>query len=40
MVVLTWRLLHASRAAMPSIVAVLVSISDIACRPGRLRWRA
>jgi hypothetical protein len=32
-VMLTWRLLHASRAAMASIVAVPVSISDSHCRP-------
>ena len=32
-VMLTWRLLQASRAAMPSTVAVPVSISDNHCRP-------
>jgi hypothetical protein len=32
-VMLTWRLLQASRAAMPSIVALPVSISDNHCRP-------
>jgi hypothetical protein len=30
---LTWRLLQASRVAMPSTVAVPVSISDSHCRP-------
>jgi hypothetical protein len=32
-VMLTWRLLQASRAAMLSTVAVPVSISDSHCRP-------